>query len=139
MSETIVVKIQKTHGPAGLERGIEVPDDFRTLGTVVFQDETSPDQVKGPHAFKRMAEVMEPKAYAGFVPIVLLRILDAFFRVVDTQDPPAGLNHLTEDRGDLAGSASRIKDVHSGLHPAPYRLTPYCLGIGLEFKAEGFF
>ena len=89
MAEAIVVKIKKAEGPAGFQHCVEVPDDFKALDPVVLEDETNPDQVKGAHGFKRMAEVMEPELDARMVSVVLLCVLDSFFGVIDTQDSSA--------------------------------------------------
>jgi hypothetical protein len=139
MTETIVVKIKKAQGAAGFQHGIEVSDDFKALDPIVFENEADPDQVKGAHGFKRIAEVMVLKRCAGLIPIVPLCVLDSFFRIVNPQDLPAGLDHLGEDGGDLSRSAPRVQNIHSGLHTAPNRLMPHGLGIGFELKPEGFF
>jgi hypothetical protein len=139
MAEAIVVKVKKAEGTAGFQHRIEVPDDFKTLDPVVLEDETNPDQVKQAHGIKGMAEVMEAELYAGWVFVVLLRVLDSFFRIIDTHDPAAGFEHLPQNRRDFAGSASRVQDMHSRTHTAPNRLTSNGLRIGFEFKTERLF
>jgi hypothetical protein len=139
MAETIVVKIKKTERAAGFEHGIKVSDNFKALHPVVFEDETNPDQVKGAHFFKRMTEIVKPELNAGWVRVVLLRVLNSFFRVVDSEDLPTGLDHLIKDSGDLAGSAPCVQNMHARSHTAPTRLTSDGLRVRLEFETKGFF
>jgi len=139
MAEAVVVKVKKAEGTAGFQHCIEVPDDFKALDPVVLEDETNPDQVKGAQVFKGMAEVMEAEIDAGAVSVMLLCVLNSFFRVVHTQDAAPGLEHIPEDGGDLARPAPCVQNPHSGLYATPHGLTANGLRVGLEFKAEGFF
>jgi hypothetical protein len=86
-----------------------------------------------------MAEVMEAEIDAGAVSVMLLCVLDSFFRIINTQDAAPGLEHIPEDGGDLARPASRVQDMHSGLHATPHGLTANGLRVGFEFKAERLF